>query len=183
VRIALLDAAPAARHGGRASSLAGALASHGHDVTLLCPGGGARELDLAGFAVRPLWRSPRLPAQRFYEDHLELAPAAIWRLSRGRFELAHAFVPALAWAATQVRRFGGPAFAYSHRGELTRRWLVDRHYRLEMMLAIASAASACFVEDDAAAAAFRRYLLREPKVVEPAAAAAGYEAAYAALGA
>jgi hypothetical protein len=183
VRIALLDAAPPAGADAGAVPLAAGLAAGGHDVMLLCPRGRGSPPEVPGAAIRTLWRPPGLPAERLYEDHVALAPAAIWHLLRGRFDLAHAFAPALGWAAAQARRFGGPPFAYSHRCELTRRWLVDRHYRLEMMAVTASAASACFVDEAAIAAAFRRYLLRDPEVVGRDVAMSRYDAAYSALSA
>jgi hypothetical protein len=176
MRIALLAPDPAAPWGSR---LAAELAARGHSVTLACPpgSGGAAEASEGVALVHPAG-PPRLPVARFYEDGLELAPAVIWRLVRGRFDLVHAFAPAFGWAAAQARRFGGPPFAYTFAGQLTREWLVERHYRLEMMLATAAVALACFVEDEATAGAFRRYLLRDPEVLAPGADAGVYEAAY-----
>lgn len=178
MRIALLDGASPAAADAEVPRLASGLAARGHVVTVLCGNGGAVH-SIPGVELLRLRRPPPLPPERFYEDDLVLAPAAIWRLARDRFDLAHAFAPALGWAASKARRLGGPPFAYSHSGELTRTWLVDRHYRLEMMVATAAAAAACFVDDEAGGLAFRRYLLREPEVVEPGAAVDRYEAAYA----
>jgi hypothetical protein len=156
MRIALLDAE-------RPGALAGALAGRGHEVTVLGETG---------------LTTPRLPARRYYEDGLERVPWVVWQLARGSFDLAHAFGPSLGWAAAQTRRFGGPPYVFSFRGPLTRRWLVDRHYRLEMMTATASAAAVCVVDDASAAVAFRRYLLREAEVVAPDAPAERFEAIY-----
>lgn len=119
----------------------------------------------SGVEVARLWRPPRLPAYRFYEDDIELVPATIWRLLRGSFDLAHALAPAAGWAAAQAKRLGGPPFLFTFGGPLTRRWLVDRHYRLEMMVATAAAAAGCTVDDGDTAIAFRRYLLRDAEVV------------------
>lgn len=180
MRIALLDTGDAGDDAAGPGPLARALALRAHDVTILSAVGGDRASAIDRVSVERLRRLPPLPARRFYEDDLDLAPAAFWRLLRGRFAVAHAFAPALGWAAAKARRFGGPPFVYSFRGELTRQRLVDRHYRLEMMLATAAAAAACFVDDADTAVAFRRYLLREPEVVEPGAATIElYEAAYA----
>ena len=75
-------------------------------------------------------------------------------------------------------RFGGPSFVFSFRGPLERRWLVDRHYRLEMLRATAAAAAVCLVDNAEVASAFRRYLLRDAEVVAPDAPADRYEAIY-----
>jgi hypothetical protein len=156
VRIALLDLEHPA-------SFAGSLAARGHDVAVL---------------GEPSSRFPRLPAARYYEDDLELVPQAMWRLARGSFDLAHAFGPALGWAAARAQRFGGPSFVFSLRGPLERRWLVDRHYRLEMLRATTAAAAVCVVDNADVASALRRYLLRDAEVVAPDAPADRYEAIY-----
>ena len=141
MRIALLDPVR------EAGDLAATLEARGDDVILV-----------------PGWGPPPLSVQRYYEDHLELVPSVVWRLARGRFDLAHAFAPAFGWAAARARRLGGPPFVYSLRGPLTRRWLVDRHYRLEMMRATAAAAREVLVDDEETAIAVRRYLLREARI-------------------
>jgi hypothetical protein len=130
------------------------------------------------FTMLELRRPPRLRVQRYYEDNLELVPSVVWKLARGRFDVAHAFAPALGWGASQAQRFGGPPFVYSFSGPLTRDWLVDRHYRLEMMVATASVAKVCTVEDEATATVFERFLLRRPEVVDPSGAPGRYERFY-----
>jgi hypothetical protein len=169
VRIALLDS----DRGDNGDSpptldvevLASLLVAEGHDVTALGVSFSDASSRGPGLEAISLWRPPRLRVQRFYENDIELAPSVVWRLVRGGFDIAHAFTPGLAWAAAQAQRGGGPPFVFSFRGLLERPWLVERHYRLEMMRATAAAASACTVESGQSALAFERYLLTPAQVV------------------
>lgn len=129
----------------------------------------ASTLSANGRTVVRLWSPPRISITRFYEDDLDLVPQVAWKLARGGFDRAHAFAPAFGWAAAKARRLGGPPYTYSFRGPLTRRWLVDRGYRLEMMRATVEGAQRCIVDDEETATALRRYLLRDAEVGDAAA--------------
>lgn len=176
VRIALLDSGGSSGSASPAWTLARQLADRSHELTVI--GAEAWRSDEEGVTPMRLSRPPASPARRFYEDDVDLAPAAIRHLLARGFDVAHAFSPALGWAAVQAQRLGGPGVVYSFRGRLTRRWLVDRAYRLEMLLATAQRAAVCTVDDSAAGISFRRYLLREPTVVDGATSVEQYEELY-----
>ena len=142
------------------------LARRGHEVTLITSHPLAtRRSEEEGISVLRLRRPPRFPPLRWYEDHVDSAPAAVAALISGRFDVAHAFHPAYAWAAIRAARFGAPPVAFSFHGIPERGYLVQRRYRLEMMQRIVAEAAAVTVLSDRAAEVFRRYLLREPVVL------------------
>lgn len=143
-----------------------ALAARGHHVTLVTshPGPSQRTVE-EGIEVVRARRPPSFPPLRWYEDHVDSVPAAVYRLSQGRYDVAHAFHPAYAWAAGKARRFGGPPFAFSFHGIPERGYLVQRRYRLEMMQRAIATAGRVTVLSEAAAEVFRRYLLIEPEVL------------------
>ncbi len=169
MRIALADSDGGDGTGTRLAedveSLARHLVANGHEVTALGVSFGEGS-ERSGLEAVSLWRPPRLRVYRFYEEDVDLAPSAALRLARGSFEVAHAFSPALGWAAAQARRIGGPPYVFSFRGSLERRWLVERHYRLEMMRATTAAAAASTVDSEEAALGFERYLLTRAQVVD-----------------
>ncbi|MDQ3758328.1 MAG: glycosyltransferase family 4 protein, partial [Actinomycetota bacterium] len=142
------------------------LAARGHEVTLITshPGPTSRSIE-EGLSVLRLRRPPPFPPLRWYEDHVDSAPVAMGALLRGRFDVAHAFHPAYAWAAVRASRFGAPPVAFSFHGIPERGYLVQRRYRLEMMQRIVSEAAAVTVLSERAAEVFRRYLLREPTIL------------------
>lgn len=142
------------------------LAARGHEVTLLTshPGPSGRVVE-DGVRVLRARRPPRFPPLRWYEDHVDSVPSAVWRLIRGGFDVAHAFHPAYAWGAAKARRFGGPPFVFSFHGIPERAYLVQRRYRLEMMKTAIAEAERATVLSDAAAEVFSRYLLTEPLVL------------------
>ena len=147
--------------------LGAGLASRGHDVTLITshPGSGSVASE-DGFEVIRNRRLPLLRPLRWYEDHIINAPGAAYRLWRGDFDVAHAFFPTDAWAASYARkRLGGPPFVFTIHGIPVREYLVARRYRLEMQLALVQEAAATTVLSEAAAEAVRRYLLVDPAVV------------------
>ena len=113
------------------------------------------------------WRPPYMRPLRWYEDHIANVPTAAYRLWRGDYEVAHAFFPADAWAASlaQKRRTGGPPFVFTIHGIPVRQYLVERRYRMEMQLGLVQEAAATTVLSEAAAEGVRRYLLHEPTVV------------------
>jgi glycosyltransferase involved in cell wall biosynthesis len=179
MRIALLHPTywPEVRRGSErlAHDLGAALVRRGHEVTLLtsheAPTAGAVE---DGMRVVRDRRPPSPPGAHLYEDHLATAPATIWRLVRGDFDLAHALYPLSGWAASRARRLGGPPFALSIHGILRREYLVERRYRLEMLKAAIAGAAVTSVLSDAAAEPFRRYALGNPIVLPGGVVSAEY---------
>ncbi|MGH2951458.1 MAG: glycosyltransferase, partial [Solirubrobacterales bacterium] len=129
MRIALLHPTywPEVRRGSErlAHDLGTTLADRGHQVTLLTshrrrPSASTED----GIRVLRSWRPPELPGLSWYEDHVATVPAAIWRLLRGDYDLAHALFPADAWAAFQAHRRGGPPYVFSIHGIVNREALV-----------------------------------------------------------
>jgi phosphatidylinositol alpha-mannosyltransferase len=146
--------------------LAVALTERGHDVTLLSSHPGARSVAVEeGVRVVRDRRPPRLERLRFYEDHVEAAPALFARLAAGSFDVAAAFHNASAWAAVRAHRFGGPPVAFCYHGLPTRFYLVERRYRIELMRAAIDGSVATAVLSEAAAVAMRRWLQCEPRVL------------------
>ncbi len=169
---------PEVRRGSErlAHDLGAALVRRGHDVTLLTSHR-ARTAYAVEDGVRVIRdrRPPTPPGAHLYEDHLETVPAAVRRLVRGDFDLAHALYPASGWAASQARRLGGPPYVSSVHGILTREYLVDRRYRLEMLKAAIAGSAVTSVLSEAAAEPFRRYGLGEPSVLPGGVVCADYE--------
>lgn len=170
MRIALLHPSywPEVRRGSErlVHDLGSTLAARGHDVTLITSHRGPASEELEdGFRVVRCHRPPRIRQLRHYEDHVDSIPWMTWRLLLGRYELAHAFHPAYAWAAVKARRAGGPPVVFSFHGIPERRYLVQRRYRLEMLKSTIAAAAATTVLSEAAARVFRRYLLADPTVL------------------
>jgi phosphatidylinositol alpha-mannosyltransferase len=171
VRIALLHPTywPEVRRGSERliHDLATVLAAAGEDVTILTSHDGPRqEAEEDGFTVVRDSRPPAfLTNRRGYEDHLGRVPAVLRALTRGDFDVAHAFFNVDAWAAVTARRMGGPPVVFSMNGIPVREYLVKRRYRLPMAVTAAAEAEVCSVLSESAAARFRRYLLREPRVV------------------
>jgi glycosyltransferase involved in cell wall biosynthesis len=144
------------------------LANRGHSVTLLTSHRRRPATTIEdGMRVIRSWRPPEMRMQRWYEYHLGNMPNVIWRLLREEFEVAHAYFPSDAWAAVRAQRLGGPRVILSLQGIPTRKYLVSRRYRLEMLRSAVAGAAACTVLSDAAARPFHRYLLREPHVIPP----------------
>ncbi len=170
MRIALLQPSywPEVRRGSErlVHDLGATLAARGHEVTLITSHRGptSRAVEDGMLVVRAR-RPPRLSPLRWYEDHVDSMPQMAWHLLRGRFDVAHAFHPAYAWAAIKARRLGGPPVVFSFHGIPERAYLVSRRYRLEMMQAIVAGAALSSVLSEAAAEVFRRYLLIEPLVL------------------
>jgi phosphatidylinositol alpha-mannosyltransferase len=148
------------------AELGAALATRGHEVTLLTThrARGATSEE-GGIRVERAWRPPPLRPLRFYEHYVETVPTTLARLRRGGFDVVHAFFPTDAYAASLLRGRGGPPFVFSIHGIPTRRYLVSRRYRLEMLTRSVRAADELTVLSEAAAAAVRAYLQREPAIV------------------
>lgn len=118
-----------------------------------------------GIRVRRAWRPPRRGGVHLYEDHIENAPANVWRLTRGRFDVAHALYSADAWAAARARRFGGPPYVFSVHGIIDREYLVARRRRAELFRDAARHAAVTTALSDAAAEPLRRYAIADPLVL------------------
>jgi glycosyltransferase involved in cell wall biosynthesis len=170
MRIALLHPTywPEVRRGSERliHDLATTLAGRGHEVALLTthPGPSTTHRE-DGFEVVRSRRIPQPPMLGLHEDWLGNVPEVGWRLARGRYDLAHAFHLAPAWAAIKARRYGGPPLVFSFHGTPFRHHLVERRYRLEMLQAVVAGAAEVAVLSEAAARPFRRYLLREPTIL------------------
>ena len=140
----------------------------GHEVTVLTTHAGASsDTEEDGVRIVRRRRPPELSPLRFYEYHLASVPGLVIALRRGDFDVVHAHFPTTALAASLVRRAGGPPFVFTLHGLPTRRYLVSRRYRLELLERVVGAAAECTVWSEAAARPFRRYLGREPLVIPP----------------
>lgn len=167
MRIALLHPTywPEVRRGSErlAHDLGGTLTRRGHEVTLITSHAAPTASSVEdGIRVIRARRPPNPPGAHLYEDHLATVPATVLHLVRERFDLAHALFPVSGWAASRARRLGGPPYVLSVHGILSREYLVDRRYRLEMLKAAIAGAAATSVLSDAAAEPFRRYALGDP---------------------
>lgn len=170
MRIALLHPTfwPEVRRGSErlVHDLAGMLAERGHDVTVLTSHRRSRSVDVEdGVRVVRNRRFSQPPTLGLHERFLGNVHNVALELLRERYDLAHAFFPADAWAAVKMRRLRGPPVVFSLHGIPTRRYLVNRRYRLEMLQSTIAGAAACTVLSKAAADAFERFLLREPRVL------------------
>jgi glycosyltransferase involved in cell wall biosynthesis len=143
-----------------------ALARRGHEVSILTTHPGRTDERVEdGVRVLRSRRPPPLPRTKDLEYFALNAPVTALRLLQGEYDLAHAFFSVDAWAATKVRRLGGPPVVFSFHGIPDRRFLVARRRRLELILAAAREARAVSVLSEAAAGPFRRYLQREPQIL------------------
>ena len=171
MRLALLHPTywPEVRRGSERliHDLASGLAKRGVDATVLTTAPGrpsvARE---DGFTVVRGRRMPAsFPGRLNFEEHLGVVPAQFAGLLRRRFDLAHAFYPVDAWAATRASRLGGPPVIFSFHGIVNQEWLVKRRHRLSTALAAARDAAACTVLSEAAREPFRHCMRREPEIL------------------
>jgi glycosyltransferase involved in cell wall biosynthesis len=170
MRIALVHPTywPEVRRGSErlAHDLGAALVRDGHNVTLMTSHDSATAHSIEdGMRVIRDRRPPSPPGAHLYEDHLASVPAVTWRLVRGGFDLAHALFPVSGWAASRARRLGGPPYIMSVHGILSREYLVDRRYRMEMLKAAMAGAASTSVLSEAAAEPLRRYALGEPIIL------------------
>jgi glycosyltransferase involved in cell wall biosynthesis len=170
MRIALLAPTywPEVRRGTEriVHDLGSALAGRGHEVDVLTTHRARPRVSVEdGIRVIRDWRPPAISPLRWYESYPGAIPTAAARLLRGRYDAAHAFFPADAYAAGLARRAGGPPFAFSIHGVPTREYLVARRYRLELIQRAIASAAAVTVLSEAAAEPVRRYLLVEPEIV------------------
>jgi phosphatidylinositol alpha-mannosyltransferase len=179
MRIALVHPTywPEVRRGSErlAHDLGAALVRRGHEVTLLTSHDGPTAHSLEdGMRVIRDRRPPNPPGAHLYEDHLASVPAAMWRLIRGDFDLAHALYPVSGWAASRARRLGGAPYVLSVHGILSREYLVDRRYRLETLSTAIADAAVTSVLSEAAAEPFRRYALGTPMILPGGVVSADY---------
>src|SRR5213592_3027715 len=164
MRIALAHATywPEVRRGSErlVHDLGATLATRGHEVTLLTSHRSRRSIrDEGGVRVVRRWRPPRARALSRYEMLIESAPGLVVELLRERFDLVHAFSVVDGWAAGLAGpRLGGLPVIFSFHGIPTRRYLVSRRYRLEMITAAIDRSAATTMLSDAAAEVARRYL-------------------------
>jgi glycosyltransferase involved in cell wall biosynthesis len=146
--------------------LAVVLARRGNDVTILTTHSGAgTETVEDGVRIVRSRRLPRLPRSGDLEYFVETAPSVVAGLTRGYYDLAHAFFPVSAWAAINAKRLGGPPVAFSLHGVPVRQYLVARRRRMSILSAAVHGAEGVSVLSEAAAEPYRRYLLREPTIL------------------
>jgi hypothetical protein len=164
MRIALLQhdhgsAAPATAH---VRELASALGAAGHDVELVAPG----------------WALPDAPLRlRKIGDRPGRIPSAWLALTRGDYDVAHAFTPQDAAAAVLWARSGRPAVV-SLCEPLERARLADRRLRLALLRVALERSAAVLAPDAAVAASVRRWMAADARVVAPG-SAEGHLAVYA----
>jgi Glycosyltransferase Family 4 len=143
-------------HHGRGApavhELAASLRELGHDVTVLTRGPTALDAPLGrrGFTT-PL-------------THLPLMLAA---LTRGSYDVAHAFSPQDAFAAHLWRRRSGRPVVLSLIEPIERERLADGRLRLRFLGIALEQSDAVIVHDDEGRAAAWRWLALEPPVIAP----------------
>ena len=171
MRIALLHPTfwPEVRRGSErvAHDLAAALATRGHDVTVLTSHRARTTVSREdGFEVVRSYRPPTRPLHQLgFEYQLTNAPAAALKVARGRFDVAHALYHVDAVAALAVRRLGGPPVVWSCHGIPTEAAMTAHRLRLPILRRATRGSAEVTVLSEAAAADFRARLGREPEVV------------------
>ncbi len=181
MRIALLHPTywPEVRRGSErlVHDLGAELTTRGHEVTILTSHRGRPSTATEeGVRVVRAWRpAERLPLS-WYESHVAHAPPVWWQLRRGGFDVAHAFWPVDAWAATRAQEAGGPPVVFSYHGIANRRYLVKRRYRLEMTARAIARAAAVTALSEAAAEPLERYFGRDVEVLPGGVRTADYAA-------
>ena len=181
MRVALLHPSywPEIRRGGErlVHDVARGMASRGHDVTLLTSHRARPTITTEeGVRVVRSYRPPTKPLHsRGFEYHLTNVPTAFARTLAGRYDVAHAFFLADAWAAVQAHAVGGPPVLYSFIGIPTPDWPGSARLRSPMARRAVKGAAAVTVLSEAAAAQFRRVLRRDPVVVPGSVNAADFD--------
>ena len=176
LRVALLSSTASAD----AAALAGALRLAGQQPVLMAPGAPTAP---AGTGVIRLRRLPEAPLRfRFIGDGLGHLPHARVALSRGGFDLAHAFNPVDALAAVAwARRAGRPA-VLTFIAPLERETIGNRRLRLATLERAVYGADTVIAASEAVRTSLRRLLAIDAPVLA-AADAAGHLALYRELGA
>lgn len=145
------------------------LAELGHDPHLITshPGRPRRSVE-DGFAITRHWRPPQRPLRmRKIEPHLTHLPFAYASLRAGRHDVAHAFYPTDALAATRwTRRTGGPS-VFSYMGIPQRNVISTPRLRLRVLEEATRGTSAVTVLSKAAQEGMWRWLGVESRLVYP----------------
>jgi phosphatidylinositol alpha-mannosyltransferase len=145
-----------------------ALAQAGHEVTVFTSHRAPRKVSHEDGVRIVRSRRPRSGPldRRGFEHHLVNGPAVARSLACRRFDIAHAFGLADAWAAVQAQRFlSGPPVVLSWQGVPNERSLSSRRLRLPMLRAVVRRAGAIVMLSEAAAAPFRSQLGHEPVIL------------------
>jgi glycosyltransferase involved in cell wall biosynthesis len=142
------------------------MAARGHEVSLITthPGPASESIE-DGIRVLRAHRPPPVPGLGLHELFLETVPGTVRRLREGGFDLAHAFHLTAAFAAVEARSRNGPPVVYSFHGIPTRRYLVARRRRIEMLRRVLAGSERTTVLSRAAADGMRRYLFHDPEVM------------------
>jgi hypothetical protein len=174
VRLALLHPSFGTEWAGAAEphmrELAGALSAAGHEVTVIgSRPGRTRRTHEDGFEVVRVGRLPEAPLRsRAFDGPLTHLPGLLAELTRGRFEVAHAFSPQDAFAA----RHGPAGVAFTCVEAPRRETLSDRRLRLAFWQAAIDPWNAVIVPGEEQREALWRWLAVEAEVAEPRDAAA-----------
>lgn len=149
LRIALVSA----DRGEHLTQLAAGLRERGHEVALVTPRGATRRAAELLDAVL---------ARRGFTRPLAHVPSALRALRRGRFDVAHAFSPADAWA---TRRCGAALTVFTCRDPVDRANVADRRLRLVLLSGAVEGCDEVVVPDSARRAALERWFAHESTVL------------------
>ena len=162
---------PEVRRGGErlVRELAAGLIERGHQPRLITshPGHPSRTVE-DGLEVIRSWRPPdgRL-RRRLVEDYVTHVPFSYLHLTRGDYDIAHAFHGPDALAAVKWSERTGKPAVFTFLGLPTRRNLVQRRGRLESVMRAAEGSDAVIALSQAAAQGFRHELGIEAQVIHP----------------
>lgn len=182
MRVALLHPTywPEVRRGSErlAHDLGATLAGRGHEVKLITTHPGpARRSREDGIDVYRGRRAPEVPGLTWYYDEgVTAVPATLLELARTEADVVHALYPTDGWAASLVRRRGGPPYVLSVHGIVDRPYLVRRRRRLETLTAAAAGAATVGALSEAAARPLRRYAIADPVILPGGVVAADFAA-------
>jgi glycosyltransferase involved in cell wall biosynthesis len=116
-------------------------------------------------------RLPRPPQRRLlrrrYQPYLTHVPLSYLALRRGGYDVAHAFYPTDALAATRWRQKTGRPALLTYNGIPDRRGLCEHRYGVEIMAAAVRGSDAVVTVSRYAADACERWLGREAHVISP----------------
>jgi glycosyltransferase involved in cell wall biosynthesis len=162
---------PEVRRGGEriVRELADELVAGGHRPRLITshPGRPSRSVE-DGLEVVRNWRPPgaRL-RRREFEDHLTHVPFSYLSLTRGEADLAHAFYPTDALAATRWSRSTGRPAILTHMGVPHRVGIATRRLRAQILGHALRESAAVTVLSRAAADAMLRWTGADARVIYP----------------
>lgn len=170
---------PAARH---VRALARALRDAGHRPEVISSHRAPTQRTVEDGV--PILRTRRLPeallARRGFVVPLTQIPGDVLALTRGGFELAHAFSPQDALAALVWHRLVRRPVAFTCSEPLTRERLADRRLRLWLLQQAAERSDAVVAPTEAARQSLVRWLAVEARRLEPE-DGLGHEHVYRAL--